>query len=108
MATAITGDFFTLRRAWFVIEVVLCLAGLLLVARWIGGETGRRLALWSPVLWATIPLLLTLQIGNFQLAAFMLGVMALIAVESGYAVAGGFTLAFLALGRSFQRFCFWS
>ena len=83
LATAITSDFFSLRRAWFVIEVVLCLAGLLLVARWILVESGRRLALWSPVLSSTIPLLLTLHICNFQLAAFMLGVMALISVESG-------------------------
>jgi hypothetical protein len=44
---------------------------------------------------------LTLQIGNVQLAAFALSMLALVAIESGHAAVGGVTLAALALGKVF-------
>ena len=96
-----TGDFFTLRRGWFAIEIVMCVLGLALVARFIRGREGLRLALSGPGHLAGLPVLLTLQIGNFQLAAFALGMLALVAFESGHAALGGVTLAGLALGKVF-------
>jgi hypothetical protein len=96
-----TNDFFTLRRGWFAMEIVVWLLGLALVARFIGGQEGLRLALWSPVIWVAFPVLLTLQIGNFQLAAFALGMFAVVAIESGQAAVGGVSLAVLALGKVF-------
>ena len=44
---------------------------------------------------------MTLQIGNFQLAAFTLSMLALVAIDSGQAAVGGLTLAVLGLGKVF-------
>lgn len=101
LGLAATDDFFTLRRGWFAIEIVMCVLGLALVARFIGEREGLRAALWGPVIWVAFPVLLTLQIGNVQLAAFALGILALVAIESGHAAVGGVTLAVLALGKVF-------
>ena len=96
-----TDDFFTLRRAWFAIEIVLCVLAFALVARFTRGREGFRVALWSAAICVTYPFLLTLQIGNFQLAAFSLGMLALVAIESGHAAVGGVTLALIGLAKAF-------
>ena len=101
LGLAATDDFFTLRRGWFAIEIALTALGLALVARFIGGREGLRVALWTPAIWVAFPFLLTLQIGNFQLAAFTLSMLALVAIDSGQPAVGGLTLAVLGLGKVF-------
>jgi alpha-1,2-mannosyltransferase len=101
LGLAVSDDFFTLRRGWFAIEIAVWLLGLAFVARFIGGREGLRVALWSPAIWVAFPVLLTLQIGNFQLMAFALGMLAFVAIESGQAAVGGITLAVLGLGKVF-------
>lgn len=101
LGLAATGDFFSLRRGWFAIELVVAVLAFALVARFIAGREGLRVGFWSPVIWVTIPVLLTLQIGNVQLAAFALSMLTLVAIESGRAAAGGITLAVLALAKVF-------
>jgi len=96
-----TSDFFSLRRGWFAIEIVVWVLAFALVARFVGGREGLRVAFWSPVIWVAIPVLLTLQIGNVQFAAFALGMLALVAIESGRTAAGGLTLAVVVLGKVF-------
>ena len=88
------GDFLQLRAAWFVIEGGLFLAAVLVLCGWIGGAAGKRAALWSPAIWLSSPVLVTLQVGNFQLAALSLAVLAMVLFERGRNAAGGALLAF--------------
>jgi len=86
--------FYTLRAAWFALEAALFFGAVVVVARWAGGEEGRR-ALWlTPALVLSTPVLLTLQIGNFQLAALALAMLALVAFDNERPVPGGALLGF--------------
>jgi hypothetical protein len=76
-------SFFTLRCAWFALEAGGFLLATVLLARWIGGEEGRRVLFLTPFLWLATPILLTMQIGNFQLAALSLSMLALVAFDHG-------------------------
>lgn len=91
---ALGGDFLQLRAAWFVLEGAVALALLLALGFWMGGVAGRRTFALLPLTWLATPLLLTLQIGNFQPAAIALAVLALLAFERGRHALGGAALAF--------------
>jgi len=101
LALALGAGFFTIRMVWFVLEALLLGIAVLVVARFIGGDEGVRTALLSPLLWAAPPILLTMQVGNYQLAAFCLALVALVAVESGRDAIGGFVLASVTLSKVF-------
>ena len=97
----VSDDFTRLRAAWFVLEAALTLAGLLLLAAWIGSREGRIAALLIPAVWVATPTLLTLQTGNFQLAAFALSILAMVAFERGRRAAGGALLGFAIAAKIF-------
>ncbi len=88
------GSFLQQRAAWFVIEGTLFAFAILALCRWIGGATGRRAALWSPAIWLASPVLVTLQVGNFQIAALSLSVLAMVLFDRDRPVAGGALLGF--------------
>jgi hypothetical protein len=98
---AMTDDFVRLRANWFVLEGLLTLAGLLLLAKWIGGREGRIAALLVPAVWVATPTLLTLQTGNFQLGAFALSILGMVAFERGRRAAGGALLGFAIAAKIF-------
>jgi hypothetical protein len=101
LALALGAGFFTIRMLWFVIEALLLGFAVLCVARFIGGDEGRRAALLSPLFWAATPTLLSMQIGNYQVVAFSLAMLSLVAVESGHDSVGGFLLASVTLSKVF-------
>lgn len=88
------AGFLELRSAWFALEAGVLLAGMLAACHWIGGVEGRRGALLIPMVLLATPVLLTLQIGNFQIAAIAMSVLAMILFERGRAIAGGAVLGF--------------
>lgn len=90
-------SFFTQREAWFAIEAGLFIAAFLAVAFYVRGEEGRRVLWVAPAVVLATPILLTLQIGNFQLAALALAMLAMVAFEKDRNVLGGAALAFAAL-----------
>lgn len=92
-----TKNFFTMRAAWFAIEAALFIAAYLAVAFHVDGEERRRLLWLAPAVLAATPILLTLQIGNFQLAALALAMLAMVAFDRNRNAAGGAALAFAAL-----------
>jgi hypothetical protein len=100
-ALALTGSFFVLRTAWFVVEGLLVVWATLALGRWIGGREGRSATLLAPLVWAALPTLLTLQIGNFQVAAVALSVLAMIAFDRGRHLAGGAMLGFATVSKVF-------
>jgi hypothetical protein len=91
---AFTKSFMTLRAAWFALEAATFGAAVVIVARWIGGEEGKRALYLAPALFLATPVLLTLQIGNFQLAAIAMTMLALVAFHTRRNVAGGALLGF--------------
>jgi alpha-1,2-mannosyltransferase len=50
----VTADFYRYRVLWFVFEVLVLLAALLVVARWIGGQLGQPVLMLSGLLLASL------------------------------------------------------
>jgi hypothetical protein len=99
LGLALWDDFLGLRTVWFLVELAIFVLGLVVVARWIGGGAGRA-ALWlAPAVVLSLPVLVTLQIGNFQLVAFALTLLALVTLDRGWNAAGGGVLAFVTLSK---------
>lgn len=88
------GDFPAQRALWFGLNGLLLAAGLWIVARWIDGPNTHRILLLAPIFFASLPVLVTLQVGNFQVAVVMLAVLAMVAFRGGREPAGGALLAF--------------
>ncbi|MEP6862144.1 MAG: glycosyltransferase family 87 protein [Deltaproteobacteria bacterium] len=98
---AITDDFATIRALWFSVEALLVAAGLVALARWIGGREGLVVGAWSPLLLGAVPVVATLQVGNFQVAVYALAIFALIAFDRGRHALGGVLLAIAILSKLF-------
>ena len=92
-AAALGADFQQMRAVWFAIDAALLAGVMLALAGWIGGQAGRRGALLLPAVWLALPTLITLQTGNFQLAALALSVWAMMQFERGRHAAGGALLS---------------
>lgn len=87
-------DFEQTRAIWFSIEGGMVLACMLWLSAWIGGKPGRGAALLIPAIWIATPNLLTLQLGNFQLSAIALSVVAMALFWRERPVIGGALLGF--------------
>ena len=92
-------DFLTIRKLWYAVQSIALFATMVLLARWIGGASGLLVLLFVPVIWVSQTTRLSLQIGNFQLTAFALSVLAMIAFGRGRSGRGGFALAFAAMSK---------
>lgn len=100
-ALMFTHDFFAIRAVWFTVQVALLGLAVLLTARWIGGRIGRRAMLFAPVLGIAIPVLIGLQVGQFQISAFSMPMLAMVLFSQGRQAVGGGLLAFVTLGKVF-------
>lgn len=89
------------RPAWFALEGLIVAVALLATALHVGGAAGRAAALLAPLVWLSYPTLLTLQIGNVQIAVIALAVLATIAFERGRDALGGGLLAVAILAKIF-------
>jgi len=96
LGLAVGGDFYQIRAAWFALEAALLAVATLALCKWIGGPAGRRLALLLPALWLSSPILATLQVGNYQLAAIALAIIAMLSFERNRPLLGGALLALAA------------
>ena len=100
-AVAAGLDFLTIRRLWFAVQSVVLFMAVAFLARWIGGPSGLLALLLAPVLWLAVTTRLGLQIGNFQLTAFAMSVLAMIAFDRGHAARGGLALGFPTISKVF-------
>ncbi len=91
---AIGADFFSLRAAWFALEGAIVLGAMFAIAFHVGGVTGRRVAMLVPAVWLASPTMLTLQVGNFQLAVIAMSLVAMILFERGRPMLGGALFGF--------------
>ncbi len=101
LGLALSDDFATWRAIWFALEGAIVLSALLAVGLWVGGTAGRRVLWLIPLVWLSMPTLLTLQFGNLQLVAIAGAMLAMLAFERGHHAAGGALLAPLALSKVF-------
>lgn len=95
----LAGDFPAQRALWFGINGLLLAVGLWIVARWVDGPGSHRVLLLAPVFFGSLPVLGTLQIGNFQIAVVMLSILAMVAFHQDRNVIGGALLAFAILSK---------
>src|SRR5918993_3511240 len=98
---ALAPDFFDTRRVWFGLQVIVLAGVMLRVAWWIGGETGRRVALASLAVWALPTTFVALQTGNFQITAIPMALFGAQLAWSARPVLGGGLLAYAAVGKIF-------
>jgi alpha-1,2-mannosyltransferase len=101
VALMFTHDFFAIRAAWFTVQMALLGLAVLSTARWIGGRTGRRALLFAPVLGIALPVLIGLQVGQFQISAFSMSMLAMVLFARGREAVGGGLLGFVTLGKVF-------
>lgn len=95
----LSGDFPAQRALWFGINGLLLAAGLWIVARFIDGPNAHRVLLLAPIFFASLPVLATLQVGNFQIAVVILAVLSMVAFHRRSDAAGGALLAFAILSK---------
>ncbi len=95
----LAGDFAAQRALWFGLNGLLLAVGLWIVARWMDGPNAHRVLLLAPVFFGSLPVLATLQIGNFQIAVVMISVLAMVAFQQDRPAIGGALLAFAILSK---------
>lgn len=93
------GDFPAQRALWFGLTGLLMALGLWIVTRWLDGPRAYRALLLAPLFFGSLPVLVTLQIGNFQIAVVMLAVLAMVAFDRDRHALGGALLAFTILAK---------
>ena len=94
-------DFFATRRVWFAVQAMLLFAAMVGLARWVGGACGAVVLLLVPFVWLAPTTRLTFQVGNFQLTAFAVAILAMLAFERRRSWAGGLALGFVTVGKIF-------
>ena len=92
-------DFLAQRALWFGLGGLLLAAGLWILARLIDGPNAHRVLLLAPIFFASLPVLATLQVGNFQIAVVVLSVLAMVAFHERREATGGALLAFTILSK---------
>lgn len=93
------GDFLAQRSLWFGLNGLLVAFGLWTVAGFVDGPRAHRVLLLAPLFFGSLPVLLTLQIGNFHLATGVLSVVAMVALDRGRRASGGALLALAVLSK---------
>lgn len=96
---ALSGDFAAQRALWFGCNGLLLAVGLWSVARWLDGPSTHRVLLLTPIFFGSLPVLATLQVGNFQIAVVVISVLAMLAFQRDRPVIGGALLAFAILSK---------
>lgn len=93
------GDFAAQRALWFGLNGLLLAVGLWVMAGFVEGPRAHRVLLLAPLFFGSLPVLITLQIGNFHLSAVTLAVLAMMALERGRAATGGALFALTILAK---------
>ncbi len=110
---AVSPDFLVIRSVWFVLNILVFMAGALALAAWIGGRTGLRVGFLLPAALMAIPTLLNFQFGQVHLVTLVGATLAMALFATRYDKLGGLLLgaailvkvfpAILLLYLAFQR-----
>jgi hypothetical protein len=101
LALSLTDDFLTLRTIWYALQVLGFVAIAFALCAWIGGTLGMASAFLIPAVWLSVPAMQSLQYGQFHLAALVIAVGGMLAVEKRRDALGGSLLAVATLAKVF-------
>jgi hypothetical protein len=92
-------DFVRFRMLWFALNAGVVLLAMLAIVRSLRPANATRALLLSPLVWAALPMIGTLQKGNVQLTTIALSMLAMLLFERRRWAAGGALLAFATLSK---------
>ncbi len=92
-------EFLATRAVWFMVQSLVIAAALVMLSRWIGGVPGAWTAALGWLVLASPPVLMTLQVGNFQVTVYSLGMIAFVLIAKGRELTGAALLAYAAIGK---------
>jgi hypothetical protein len=93
--------FLSQRALWFFFQLLVLCVALFGMAAWIAEEESAVPALLAPTVLLAIPTRLTLQTGNFQIAALALSILGMLAFERKRPVLGAALLGFTSVAKLF-------
>lgn len=96
---AATDDFWGFRRVWFALNTAIVLVGVILIAARFDRALGTH-ALWlTPFVLLAPAVVITLVVGNVQLAVIAASMIAMLLFERGRHAAGGAVLAYAIVSK---------
>ena len=101
LALYLTNDFLKIRTVWFCLQLFGFVLIAFLLASWVQTEAGWTPFLLIPVVWVSVPVLQSMQFGQFHLAAICLSLGAMFAFAKERHATGGMLLAAATLGKIF-------
>ena len=95
----VSRDFYVLRTLWFALNLLFLVLALVLTAQLFGPRHSKKIILLSPLLIGGLFTVVTLQVGNFHLAAYLMVYCAVVAFETKRPVLGGALIAFPVIAK---------
>lgn len=99
LIAAATGDFWGFRRVWFALNLVVVVGGLMLVGARFDRAAGTHAAWLTPFVLLPPAMIITMIMGNIQLAIIAAALIAMVLFERGRHVAGGALLAYTIVSK---------
>jgi hypothetical protein len=95
----VAPEFVATRAVWFMMQALLAAAALVMLSRWIGGVPGAWAAALGWLVLASPAVMMTLQVGNFQVTVYSLAIIAFVLVATRRELTGAAILAYAAIGK---------
>jgi hypothetical protein len=99
LIATVTPDFWAFRRVWFALMLGVTTVGIVAVARRLDGATGSIATWLTPYVLVAPAMVMTLTIGNVQLATIAASLLAMLAFERRRYPAGAALLAYATLSK---------
>ena len=99
LLAVVTGDFWSFRRLWFALNLAVVLAGLVIVAVRFDRALGTGARWLTPFVLVAPAMIITLVMGNVQLAIIAASMIAMVLFERGRHAAGGLLLAYAIVSK---------
>ena len=97
----VAPDFYSFRRLWFALNLVIVVVGAVVVARRLDTALGTHAVWLTPFVIAAPPIIATLQMGNIQLAVIAAAATAMLLFERRSYAAGGLLLGYVTVSKLF-------
>jgi alpha-1,2-mannosyltransferase len=97
----VAPDFYSFRRLWFALNLLMVVAGAIAVARRLDTALGTHSVWLTPFVIAAPPIIATLQMGNIQLAVVAAAATAMLLFERRRYAGGGLLLAYVTVSKLF-------
>jgi alpha-1,2-mannosyltransferase len=99
LIAAVSGDFWGFRRIWFALNLAVIVAGLVVVAARFDSALGTFARWLTPFGLLAPAMVITLVMGNVQLAIIAAAMLAMVLFERGRHTAGGALLAYACVSK---------